>query len=335
MPEPSLPPLVRADLDALAADNRRDLVQREHMYRDDRLGTEARRDHLAAQRRGELASLPITLAHVFAHRVARAATGAVALAGAIAILLAVQHPRAMYDAGAVLGRQPFVPSPIMLAILASALLLAAHVVATRIAEVVFARGMARTIAPTGDVHGDLDRLAEGPADVARRLVRRADAWAVGLTALGAFALMVVVGAIAFTAIATRQFPNAWSADRMRSYAVLETNASGLIVIILAAGGAFVGAIGRACGAEHRRGTLPRWVRALEHRAIAPLGLTALAGTAFLALRLVKRAVMTARLPEANERLALVLFGGAALFAVISSIILGIRRREEARCAPPP
>jgi hypothetical protein len=337
MSEPSLPPLVRADLDALGAENRRDLLRREHMYRDDRLGTEARRDHLAAQRRFELATLPLALANVYAHRVARAATGAAALAGSVLILVAISHPRMFIVAGTKLGGEAMILSPLMLAIIANMLLLVVHTVATRIAEGVFTRRMAQSIAPTGDVHGDLDRLADGPIDVARRLVRSVDGWAVGLTATGAIALGVVFGAMAFVELVGHKFPGAWARGAYRIFEPLQHNST-ILLLVLALGVWFVVALGRACDREHRRGELPWWARILEHRAIVPLGLAACAGAVFLALRLTRHTMTSGRLPWYYERLAVALVGAAALVAVISAIVLGIRRREEERCkipSPPP
>jgi hypothetical protein len=329
-----LPPLVRADLDALAAENRRSLLVRDHLYRDDRLGTEARRDHLAAQRRTELATLPLSLAHVFVHRVARAATGAAALIGCGAILFAVSRPNVLAAAGRTLGGSATMLSPLMLLIIANLGLLFVHFTATRIAEGVFARRMAKAIAPTGDVHSDLDRLADGPIDIARRLVRSADGWAVGLSAAGAIAFGVVFGAMGFVRLVEREYPGAWAQGVYRKFEPIAHNAT-ILLFLLALGVWLLFALGRACDREHRRGALPRWARALEHRAIVPLGLATAGAAVFLALRLTRHTLKNGHLPLYYERLFIAVLGVTALVGVVASIVLGIRRREEERCTIPP
>ena len=88
----SLDSLITSDLAALGDDSRRsptaldDALQTTNMYRDDRPGAEARRDALADERRRELVMMPLTLSHVFAHRVGRAAAGASAFVCTIVLL---------------------------------------------------------------------------------------------------------------------------------------------------------------------------------------------------------------------------------------------------------
>src|SRR5688572_32869498 len=81
----NLEKMIARDLAALGENSRRDLpalddaLKTTDAYRDDQPGAKARRDALADDRRRELVLMPLTLAHVFAHRLGRAAAGGMAV----------------------------------------------------------------------------------------------------------------------------------------------------------------------------------------------------------------------------------------------------------------
>jgi hypothetical protein len=322
--------MIAADLAALAEDNRREPATLAETllpagaYRDDRFGVTARRDEIAQLRQLELATLPLQLAHVFAHRVARAAAGAVAAAAVLGFLLVID-----LSAGARMVRMHGQPLAIgtCLALIAVAVL-AAYVVATWLAEAAFARRMRAAIAAGGDPHTDLDRLAEGPLDRARELVRRADAWAVALGIAGGGAVAMLGGAVALLAVAMTAQPAAWPRSVSLLSGPLAHLAPPLAVAIVAIAVAAV-AFGRAARLAHR----PRAAALMHWFAHGVLGLIAallVAGVAVRALSIVRFTDLTRSLPSRHLRHELVLFGALGVLAFMTWLVLRLRRREEAR-----
>ncbi|HEU0031914.1 MAG TPA: hypothetical protein VFQ53_14880 [Kofleriaceae bacterium] len=323
--------LVRSDLAALASESRKELrgvddsLRSTDAYRDDRLGPVARRDELQARRRNELALMPLTLGHVFVHRVARAVAGAMALACAMGVLAMLQVRRLFELARAVM--------PINLALLiaiVAGLVLAAYVIASWIAEAVFARRMRRTIQPTGDPHADLDRFAEGPIEVGRRLVRRADAWAVGFAIAGSAATALVFGFLIYVLGATYSMPsNIDVSSALLDHPVrhnLRWIASATIMVGLVAL-----AIAYACDREHRKGPsktlagLQRWVM---------VGLALILGgtTLKLGYSVARRMHAHGTLPSMETRGVLVGIAAFGLTLLATWVVLRWRRREDGRVA---
>src|SRR5262249_25475041 len=124
-----------------------------------------------------------------------------------------------------------------------------YVIATWIAERMFEHRMRAALKLAGDVHADLDRLATGPLDVARGLVRSVDGWAIGLTLAGAIAVAVLLGFVTFVI-------GGYSGSfGLRSFWVSRqpiADNAGLLLVALAVGVGFASAVGRACDREHRR-----------------------------------------------------------------------------------
>jgi hypothetical protein len=322
--------MIAADLAALADDNRREprtlaeTLRPAGAYRDDRLGVKARRDELAQLRQLELATLPLQLAHVFAHRVARAAAGAVAAVAVLGLLLALDLARGqrlfrVHGQGISLGTS--------LALIAVAVL-AAHVVATWLAEAAFARRMRAAIAAGGDPHADLDRLAEGPIERARELVRRADAWAVALGIAGGGAIALLGGAVALLAIAMAAQPAAWPRAGSLLWGPLGPLAPPLVVAIAAITVVAI-AVGRTARRAHRPGAA-RLMRWFAHGGAGLISALLVAGVAARALWIVRFTDLTRALPSRHLRHELVLVGALGVLGAVTWLVLRLRRREDAR-----
>jgi len=304
--------LILSDLIALGEDNRRDLGSPDDaLYRDGRLGTEARRDELVQRRRRELAVMPLVLSHIFVHRVGRAAAGATALVLVAAVMLATARPHVLHV------HAWFAPS--VLALLLGTATLAVYTVATWIAEHVFEQRMRAAIATGADPHGDIDRLAAGPVDVALRLIRRVDGWSLAGTLAGANAAALLFGFLAFSLVIAR-YPGAWTF-------ALNLRPLGLA---LAAGTALAALVGIACDRELRRGTAP-WLAAASHPVMPFLAAGALLVATSLGKRAVHAAQHTGNLPTV-VRILLGLVAVTSVGVLTTSVALWWRRREYARVA---
>jgi len=298
--------LILSDLIALGEDNRRDLGSPdEALYRDGRLGAEARRDDLVQCRRGELAVMPLVLSHIFAHRVARAAAGAAALVFVAAVLVATARPLAFHV------HTWFAPGPLA-AILAVATL-AVYTVATWLAEHVFERRMRAAIATGADVHDDIDRLATGPVDVALRMIRRVDGWSLAGALAGANAVALMFGFMLFALVVARGYPGAW---------IVALNVAPL-GLALAAGTALAALVGIACDRA--------WLATAAHR-VTPI----IAGAVLsIVWTLGKGAARTARISgylPTPVRIVLGLVAVTSVAALTTWVALWWRRREYARVA---
>jgi hypothetical protein len=339
---------ITSDLAALAEDSRRDPVPlaacdgaagasvpmtggaalrrgAAGVYRDDRPGAEARRDALAEERRRELATLPLALAHVFAHRIGRAAAGAVAVVSALAIALVLADPLLIRIAAWVI---PGLNVSLLVA-LAGVAVLAAYVIGGWIGERLFERRMRQAITTSGDAYADLDLLASGPVDVARATVRRVDRWSVMLAIAGAVTLVPVVGFLLFTMSVAYPYPMMW--------ANLATVANGpvgaglgavVVVTVFSLGGAV--AVGRACDGELRRGGLPRWTAVLAHWGMIPLGIVLGLVADYGAISLLDDYHVAGIRPASGEVLVLAALGVAGIFAIATWAVLFWRRREHRR-----
>jgi hypothetical protein len=328
--------MLDTDLLALGAECRRDprplddLLRAPGIYRDDEPGARARRDALAADRRLELATLPLSLAHVFAHRVARAAAGAVALACSAVVLLLAADPllrsaAAWFVPGIELGVG-------VLAMLCGLAILASYVIASWVAESYFTRRMAHAIATTPDVYADLDQLARGPLALARGLVNRVDGWAVGLALAGIASLVSVFGYL--VVVTGMAYPPSFAL--WKSYAIgSRLVTAGLVHVVAAIGVAVVLAVilGRACQRERADElATPGALRWFGHWATLPAGVLIGASTLYAVFRASHAYYRWQRPPE-TLALVLALGGVLAVFAVCAWAVLWWRRREAARCGP--
>ncbi|HSD87041.1 MAG TPA: hypothetical protein VLB44_05980 [Kofleriaceae bacterium] len=309
---------LRSDLEALGADNRRDPLPLPEalsagVYRDDRPGAEARRNALLDQRRHELAFMPLSYSHVFAHRVARAAAGGMAMLCSVAIMLVLADPVfATYFLHEI--------DPTSFSVMAGIAVLSSYVVATWIAERVFERRLRQALTLAGDVHADLDRLGEAPVDIARGLVRRVDAWAVGMALGGTIAVAVLFGVVTFVL-------GSHNLHHLRAWVVIAV-AGDMKLLLAALGGGLVLAsvVARACA---RREPSP-WTTWTAHWASAAAGVVVGLGTLYVGMREVYLTQKLFRVPTLSTSIALALAGVVATFLVAAFAILWWRRREELR-----
>ena len=323
---------ITSDLAALAEDSRRDpvplaaaLPAAAGVYRDDRPGAEARRDALAEERRRELARLPLALAHVFAHRVGRAAAGCVALVAAATVALVLADPLLVRIATWMI---PGLNVTLLVA-LAGVAVLAAYVIGGWIGERLFERRMRQAITTSGDAYADLDALASGPVDVARDMVRRLDRWSVMFAIAGAVTVIPVLGFILFTMSVAYPYPMMW-ADLTAVASGVVGDGLGAVVVatVLAVGGAVV--VGRACDAEPRRAVLPRWAAALGHWAMIPLGIVLGLVANYGAISVINEYRISGAAPDLETVVGFAAFGVAGVFALSTWAVLWWRRREHAR-----
>lgn len=323
----SLDTLITSDLAALGEDSLRDVaplddvLRTTNMYRDDRPGAEARRDAIADERRRELVMMPLTLSHVFAHRIGRAAAGAAGLGCAVVLLAMMADPLLMrlgawFVPGLNLG---------MLCALTAIAILAVYVVATWAAEAWFARRMRTAIQTGDDPYRDLDALARGPVELACNAVLRVDGVSLGLTLAGISAVVLAFGYLGVIVGSVHPPAYAWSVVGLVDTDALAKN---IDIVAFAVFGASTLAflLGRACQA--REGSL--LVRALGHwsalAAAVFVGLT----TAFAGIRTLLELGMRRDLPSTEVRFLLA-FGTAFAIVVGSAwLLLWWRRREAAR-----
>lgn len=301
------------------------------VYRDDRQGAAHRRAVLAEERRVQLALMPLSLSHVFAHRVGRAAAGgmAIACAGVLALMAADPTLLRMLSWFFV----GLVPSLGMCAAVCAAAILAAYALGSAVAAHVFARRMREAIETHDDVYGDLDQLARGPLERGHQLVRRADGWAVGLVVAGAGALTAVFGYLVVLAGLGR--PLAWvlASPQVFSLRLAAENAALLGTTLALAVAAGV-VIGRACDREHRAPAPPAVTRWLGRWLALPVGVVAglvtLYGVFQLAAPLYASAYVRVAPPPHAARLAFALTGVTSVIVLAAWAALWWRRREHAR-----
>lgn len=291
------------------------------MYRDDRPGAEARRDALAEERRRELVMMPLTLSHVFAHRVGRAAAGAAALACTLALVAVISDPLLLQVAAWLV---PGVDIGI-LGLLTFIAVLAVYVVATWIAEAWFARRMRAAIRTGDDPYRDLDELARGPVEVAQQAVRRVDGISLGLFLAGMTSVAIGFGYVLAILGSLYELPYALSMSALIQTGALEKNLGVLVNALLLAGG-----IAYWLGRSARRGTRSRVIAVLGHRwglvAALAIGLV----TAYVSIDTIALIGLRRDLPPEDVRYLIGFGGTIALVGLAAWVLLWWRGRENRR-----
>lgn len=299
---------------------RAQLVGSDSPYRDGRLGIERRRQSALEDRRIELALMPLRLARVFVHRVARIAAAGVAVACALVAWVSVADPflLRMFEL--------FLPRLDVDSALATgtAGIAGAYILGVFGGEWLLERAARRSVSASRDPLADIART--GPVYEARRLAERVDIAAAALPLL-AVALAAPLGAF-LSALTFARIPGAYTD------VLYLGDAPGLVDrnLIYLAGGAVVGivsaiAVGLGCARE-RRGLRSRSNDVLSHGGallgwVAFGGFVALVGAWTMALRLSHSQVA----PAPWMRWTLVLAGSLAVAGVAAWTVLRLRRRE--------
>lgn len=329
---PSLDRMITGDLAALETDARRDLpelsaaLRDAGVYRDGRAGAEARRSALAEERRVQLALMPLAIAQVFAHRVGRAAAGGMAALISIAVVMLIMDPMlTRMIVWLVPGSGISIGSCL---IVATTAVLVTYVVATWIAEAWFARRMREAIATKGDVYSDLDSLARGPLEVAQKLVRKVDGWAVGLVLAGGLAAATVFGYLVVLTASFEPLSHVLATTSMFAEDAAGRNL-GPLVYALALGGGLAVILGRACDREQRFGSPSAFMLRIGHWSTLVFGGIVALVVAFATTRMIIR-LHILQLPSSEHRYLLAIGAEAALLAVSGWAVLWARGRENRR-----
>jgi hypothetical protein len=330
---PSANDQLATDLAALRDDSRRDplpldeVLRSPGVYRNDRPGAKARRDALADERRVQLALMPLSLSHVYAHRIGRAAGGATAIACALTLLAFVADPMLLRvvqwivpGLGLNLGT---------CAAIAAAKILVAYVAGNWIGEWYFARKMRQAIETHDDVYSDLDHLARGPIDVGRELVRKVDTWSVGLAIAGVASLASMFAYLVVVAGAFRPASHLLSSTGVF---VEHAATSNLGPVVYALFLAFVASVfvARACRREHRFPGAPSATRWLSHWLVLPLAFVAGIATLYISFRMIHHLDVRHALPSQELRFGLAIGGEVVLLAFTVWGALFWRRIERKR-----
>ena len=321
---------IARDLAALGENSRRDVpaldptldaLRTKDAYRDDRPGAEARRNELAEQRRRELVLMPLTLAHVFAHRLGRAAAGGMALVVSAIMLAMIADPLLMRFAAW------FIPGLNigMLVLLASLAVIASYVIATWIGEIWFERRMRKAISTSKDAYEDIEHLARGPLEIAHRAVARLDGWALGLFLAGATSATLVFGYTAVIVGTNHVLSHAWSMVGILESGALDRNLTFLLpVLVTSLVIAFV--LGRACARDISTSMTARALGSWIALVIAgAFGIAMLYKTFHLMLDF-----RPARRLGGDERMFLSVATTIVVFVPVAWGLLFWRRREQAR-----
>ena len=311
--------MIERDLKALAENSRLDVpaldeaLRTTNAYRDDRPGAEARRDALADERRRELVLMPLTLSHVFAHRLGRAAAGGMAvLCSAVLIAMLVDPLLMRFAAWFVPGLNIG-----MLATIAALAILAAYVVASWIGEAWFARKMRASIQTGDDAYRDLDHLARGPLEIAQAAVHKVDGWSVGLFLAGAASISLTFGYVVVLVGMQHTLSTAWSLNALYDSGTVQRN---IELLVLAIGGC-----GAASAVLVRNASFARVMGSWPVLVVA--GVVGIA-TMYQGIHL----LLTWRRdwPSLEQRTLLALGSTIALFLPMAWSLLYWRRREQAR-----
>ncbi len=319
----SIDHLIRGDLAALGEASRQNLPTRDPhnagIYRDGRAGAEARRDELANERRIQLALMPLSVAQVFAHRVGRAAAGAMAVACAFAMVLLVSDPfvmRLVQWAVPGLG----INLGMCLTTVACAVLVA-YVAGTWAAEAYFTRRMRGAVQTGDDVYTDLDQLARGPIDLAQQLARKVDGWAVGLPLAGIASLAAIVGYLLALTLALAPTHYVLSTTTVFSSVAADRNIGSVgYALVLGLAAAYV--VGRACQRDTPLAT--RLLRFDVAIATVVLGMVTLMFAGDILLR------ASPAETSAYDRNKVAVLGEITAVLASSVALLWWRRRERAR-----
>jgi hypothetical protein len=308
--------LVTSDLAALASDSRQQLLSLDESLRriradQERAGSQA--DVVLTGVSGELVVL--SMVSVFAHRVGRAASGAMAVACALAILILLVNPFgsvARKFADAEFARSWPEWTAVSVIAFVGCLVMATRMIARRLAEHRFEQRLRRALG-----------AAEPPIDIGRRLIRSADGWSVALGIAGVTSLTTLFGVVVFV-VGASPWNLFWGndplildvfTDRLRDLAVVIP--IGLVAAVV---------LGRACRRERR------WIRALEHGSLLSSGLVLGLVTLCVGFKLDSGFQLYApeNLPSSALRTALTVTGMLAVFLVIAGFTLRRRRREHER-----
>jgi hypothetical protein len=328
----SLDRMITSDLAALETDARRDVpeiataLRETGVYRDALPGAQARRDSLAEERRVQLALMPLAIAQVFAHRVGRAAAGAMALVVSIGVVMLLADPLLMQ---LLTWLVPGVGVSIAsCAMVAATAILVTYVCATWVAEAWFTRRMRHAIETHADVYSDLDNLARGPIDVAQQLVRKVDGWSVGLVLAGKAAIVTVFG---YLMVITSSF---LPVSRMLSTTSLFAERAaagnlGPVIYALVLGCSIAAILGRGCDREHRFGNQTPTMQRIGHWTTLAFGIV-IGTIVLLATTRMMLQLRSHTLPTSQHRYLLAIGAEAALLALSGWGVMWWRRRERAR-----
>ena len=317
---------IARDLAALGENSRRDVpaldeaLRTTDAYRDDRPGAEARRNALAEQRRKELVLMPLTLAHVFTHRLGRAAAGGMALAVSLVMMAMIADPLLMRFAAW------FIPglNVGMLVLIGAIAILKAYVIASWVGEIWFARRMRAAIKTSSDAYEDIQQLAEGPLEIAQRAVARVDGWSMGLFLAGTSAVTLVYGYTVIVVGMNHTLSHAWSMIGIMNTHALENNA-GILAWVLTVSGIASFVVARAC-ARDRVGD-SAFVRGLGRW--PTLALAGALGIVVL-YNMFHVAAGTHRVVSAPQRIVVAFAASIAIYLPLAYGMLFWRRREQAR-----
>ena len=327
----SLDRMITSDLAALETDARRDVpaiataLRETGVYRDGLPGAQARRDSLAEERRVQLALMPLAIAQVFAHRVGRAAAGAMALVVSIGVVMLLADPLLMQLLTWLI---PGVGVSIAsCAMVAATAILVTYVCATWAAEAWFTRRMRHAIETHSDVYSDLDKLARGPIEVAQKLVRKVDGWSVGLVLAGKAAIVTVFGYLMVITASFLPVSRMLSTTSLFAERAAATNLGPVIyALVLASGIAII--LGRGCDREHRFGNATPTMQRFGHWSTLAFGIVIGMVVLFATTRMMLH--LRWKLPSSEHRYLLAVGGEAALLALVGWGVLWWRRRERAR-----
>ena len=326
----SVDALITSDLVALGEDSRRapseidDTLNAKNMYRDDGgLAAKARRDELADARRRELVMMPLTISHVFAHRVARAATGGAAVVVSLLAVMLIADPFMMGYAAYFVPSLTEVANLEWVLMMTTIMLLVIYLIALWVAQSWYARRMRESVRTTSEPHEDLDTLARGPVEVAQHACRRVDGYALGLTLGGISMLTLVFGYMIFI-LGTSHVSIAEAAYVDILYVGALTKNLGALVatLIIAAGVSLV------VGHEARRAGGSTFLDMLAHKfSLVFTGFLAVT-TAYLSLRTASGIDARRLLPSSGDRYMLAICVVLSLIGVGSYVLLWWRRREQ-------
>lgn len=316
---------IARDLAALGENSRRDIpalddaLKTTDAYRDDRPGAEARRNALAEQRKKELVLMPLTLAHVFTHRLGRAAAGGMAILVSLVMMSMIADPLLMRFAGWFLPGLNIG----MLVLIGAVAILGAYVIASWVGEIWFARRMRAAIKTSSDAYEDIQQLAEGPLEIAQRAVARLDGWSIGLFLGGTAAVTLVFGYTVVIVGMNHTLSNAWSMFGLQT-AALSRNA-GILAFVLAATGVATFVVARACARD--RVADSAFVRGLGNW--PTLALAGCVGIVAL-YNLFRVAAGSHQIVSPAQRVVVSVAATIAIYLPIAFSLLYWRRREQAR-----
>ncbi len=289
--------LVTTDLAALATTSRQQLVPVEVL-----LPSEAAADTIADR-------TLLALGRIYAHRVARVAAGSVAVLMTFALIAGLMFQSWRPNEFELLPNRLaiFDVSTRTMGAVLLALMMASYVLALGIADRIF------------------DRCTEGSLDLARRLARGIDGWAVAFGIAGVVAVTTLIGTIHVTvgrdSWLLLMIETLWGGPE--TGAVVD-HCKWNILVITAIGLVTAMTLGRAC---IRRAS---WLDVLEHGAIIPLGLAIGFATIYLGFALESLPINeydAVGQHSAPLRQALTISGVTAVFVVMTGWTLRRRRRE--------